>query len=900
MAIRNFTHLDDTGFPYPEGIDPYKYENDFDYSKYNKTQMRITVCSVPWDVGLIHVGNAQIGGLGNVVKFESPEDRDAWLDSIENKFTWETKYREYHTDGYIEVPLPYEKAVLYNYVYVEYDLLPVDYAEGSKKRFFFFIRECQSLAPSTCKIKILRDTFQTFIYDVHVTHLMLERGHAPMAFNSADRYLSNPVENNEYLLADDVNYGNSYKRAYATSKIFNSGDMWAVVVSSGNPQANWGSKGAGSWSTPDGTNMLDGQPTYYAIALAPENLSKFLSNIDSSIPQYKSTIKGVFFIARELVKTGKVFTFAGIEVRAVSQKSQNIDFLQLTKAQFNYGPNYENLAKLYTFPYAYLEITGEDGNANIVKIEETSGNLSLFVTTSLAYPWISIDSHINGIGSGGSTIEFSNIDSHSFTFQGDWYSQLRRWSIPCFAVTQAASVAYDYSTHFDRIQQADENYTAWQNAYDNAGTIKANSDASAETSKTNADASSDTAQTNADATALTAKTNADANADTIHTIAYRDADTNKERFDNERLLAMDHLQMLVTNSYPGGQIGYSGIMGALSWQNISKISDDYDSDFLYQQTSTAINNEYLAASTTMNSVASGITMAFGGAAAGAGIGGPAGGVAGAVAGSVAGAVSIGAAGASIPVAIGQSQDLLQAAQTCGNDKTQHAVDYVENTYNAQAAYERDKVQADETRLRANANLVLDTSKDDADDTHDTAKANALRNYNTDISNNLRTHTTSLANNLRTYNTDIANDLRSYNTAIGIADRNRETADNAITNKIKQAALEAPKEFGSFQDGETSVTRPQGIFCNIVTQSKDAIAQAGDYFLRFGYAINRAWNFEDFNVMPKFTYWKASDMWISGNNVPDAYLDEIRFFFLGGVCVWRRPEDIGNISIYENN
>ena len=898
---RTFTHLQDTGFPYPEGIDPYKYENDFNYSLYDKTQMKITVCAVPWDVGLIHVGNAQIGGLGNVVKFESPEERDAWLDSIEDKYTWETKYREYHTGGYIEVPLPYEKAVLYNYCYVEYNTLPVDYAEGGKKRFFFFIRSMEPLAPSNCKIELLRDTFQTFIYDVHVKHIMLERGHAPMALNSADRYLSNPIENNEYLLAEDINYSGAYKRKYAASKIFNSGDMWAVIISSGNPKANWGTKSAGTWNTPDGTNLLDGQPAYYAMALDPASLSTLLGNIDSLVPQFKSTIKGVFFVARELVTTGSTYNFAGVTVRPVTQKSQSIDFLQLTKEQFGYGPKYENLAKLYTFPYAYLELTNEDGNASIVKIEETSGNLSLFVTTSLAYPWLSIDSHINGIGQGSGVIEFSNVDSHSFSFSGDWYSQLRRWSIPCFAVTQAASVAYDYNTHFDRIQKAEENETAYQNALDNASTIKTNADESAATSKTNADESALTTKTNSDATAAASKANADANADTAHGNAYRDAEANRQRFNTERNLAQAHLRLLTEGEVSPGEItpGYNGVLGASAWQNIQKIGDDRDRDWDFAQASLAVDNEYLASSTTLNNVGSGISTAFGAAAAGSVMGGPAGGAAGAVAGIAMGSIGIATAGASIPMVIGKNTALNEAMQECANEKTGNAIHYLNQMYAIQSNHEIAKFNADNSYLTASAVLMEDTSKDDADDIQTTAKANAQRNYNTDTTNNLRTYNTALANNLRTYNTDIANNARSYNTAVDIATRNLQTANDSITNGIKQAALEAPKEFGDFSNGDTSVTRPQGIFCNIVTQAKDVIAQTGDYFLRFGYAINRAWDFEDFNVMPKFTYWKASDMWVSGNNVPDAYLDEIRFFFLGGVCVWRRPEDIGNTSIYEN-
>ena len=936
---RQFTHLQDTGFPYPEGIDPYKYENDFNYSLYDKTQMKITICAVPWDVGLIHVGNAQIGGLGNVVKFESPEERDAWLDSIEDKYTWETKYREYHTGGYIEVPLPYEKAVLYNYVYVEYNTLPVDYAEGGKKRFFFFIRSMEALAPSTCKIEILRDTFQTFIYDVNVKHIMLERGHAPMALNSADRYLSNPIENNEYLLAEDVNFSGAYRRKYATSKIFNSGDMWAVIISSGNPKGNWGTKAANSWNTPDGTNLLDGQPTYYALAIEPENLSSLLSNIDSQIPQFKSTIKGVFFVARNLVTTGTPYSFAGYNVRPVSQKSQNLNFLQLTKAQFDYGPRYENLAKLYTFPYAYLEITSEDGNASIVKIEETSGNLSLAVTTSLAYPWLAIDTHINGIGTGAATIEFSNVSEHSFNFSGDWYSQLRRWSIPCFAVTQAASVAYDYSTHFDRIQKAEENETALNNALDNAATTKANADASAattkanadasavtvydnaedsaDTSKTNADESSATTKTNADAVASTALANANANADTVHGIAYRDAQTNRTRFTNERGLAQAHTNLLTQGEYSPG---YDGFMGAAAWENVQKLGDDWDQDFLMQYAVTEISEYGTSQAAVINGVSGAVSSTVGGAAAGL-VAGPGGAGVGAISGLVGSAVSLATASASVPLQIGVTEDMRDVTLEAGQNKTNNAIRYARNMYNLQSTLEQNKTSADNQWLTINADLVKNTSEDDADDSRDTAKANAQRSYNTDTANNLRTYNTALANNARTYDTDINNNVRSHNTAIdnnersydtaiannartynnsiSIANRNKQTADDAISNAIKQAALEAPKEFGSFQNGETSVTRPQGIFCNIVTQAKDAIAQTGDYFLRFGYAINRAWDFIDFNVMPKFTYWKASDMWISGNNVPDEYLDEIRFFFLGGVCVWRRPEDIGNTSIYEN-
>jgi len=52
-------------------------------------------------------------------------------------------------------------------------------------------------------------------------------------------------------------------------------------------------------------------------------------------------------------------------------------------------------------------------------------------------------------------------------------------------------------------------------------------------------------------------------------------------------------------------------------------------------------------------------------------------------------------------------------------------------------------------------------------------------------------------------------------------------------------------------------------------------------------------------MKHFTYWKVKDMAVHSLTVPDAYMDAIRFALMGGCCVWRNPDDIGIISIYDN-
>ena len=114
-------------------------------------------------------------------------------------------------------------------------------------------------------------------------------------------------------------------------------------------------------------------------------------------------------------------------------------------------------------------------------------------------------------------------------------------------------------------------------------------------------------------------------------------------------------------------------------------------------------------------------------------------------------------------------------------------------------------------------------------------------------------------------------------------------------------MDAPFEFGAYENGQHSTTRPMGMYASIVTQNDYAIQAAGDEFLRYGYRLDRNWQFNGdwLAGKSKFCYWKLRDFWIRGLNVPDAYVDRLRFFLFEGVTVWRLPEFIGYTSIYDN-
>ena len=185
-----FPHLtnNQSDFPNIDNVDVYQFDNNFNYARYDFSQMHITVCTVPWDMGEAHVGNRTIEGIGNVVAFDNKNARDAWFAAIpDNKcFRFDSKYKKLHRDNYIDVPLPFDVAARYNYVYVQYEIFanansPVLYENNSGlKSWFWFIREVEFIAPNTTRLHLMIDAWQTFIYDIEIGNMVLERGHAPM------------------------------------------------------------------------------------------------------------------------------------------------------------------------------------------------------------------------------------------------------------------------------------------------------------------------------------------------------------------------------------------------------------------------------------------------------------------------------------------------------------------------------------------------------------------------------------------------------------------------------------------------------------------------------------------------------------------------------------------------
>ena len=844
-----FPHLKDTTFPHVENVDVYKYQNVFDYNRYDTAQMHLTICNVPWDMGEAHIGNRTISGIGNVVWFETEAKRDQWFSEIPDSqcVRITTKYKELHRDNQIMLPIPFDVACTYNYLMVEYEpftssgnLVQYETNNGLSK-WFWFIREVEFVAPNATRVHLMNDAFQTFMYRLHVAGMILERGHAPLFDMDADEYLQNPLANNTGLLAEDVNYGREPSHVVHTGyHVFND-NCYAVIACTSSPASSWGSKNGDTWHTPAlASYTVDGVPSYRLFAMDVSALNTFLSNVESDFPQFKQTVKGVFFAPRELLVLGSAFIFASTNCHWVGTSKQTLDLLEIDKTQFHYPARYADLAKLYTSPYAHIEITDENGQTEIVHIEDTTGTLRIGAALSLAFPAISIQAHLFGYGGANNTaISFTNITERSLTIGGKWYDTLHTWDVPVFGIIQSSAKQNDYNTHFDRLQQQ----VAYTNSYNSAV-------ASANTEKTNADASASTDRQNAYDSAAAAKTNADNSADTITNNATLQTTAN-------------------TTSTAAGALEST----LSSFTNASLNSSLTGNANAYTNASTNASIAQQEAQAAASQAANGI-----GTALSAGMAIASGNVAGGVMAIANGVTS--AATLAVQTEAGINYSLAQAAASNANNSA-NAID----TNAAQADLNQQALNAANSRRDA-ANALTSgaaannsaTMKQNATTTKTMTEGNADRSYNTATANNARTQTTDTANAART----------------------QDTAINAIENQVKQAGLGKPFEFGNFANTGQATTKPIALFANIVTQTKSAIAQAGDDFLRYGYFYNRQWDFDgNWNVGKHFTYWKLSDFWVRGLSIPDMYVDKLRFFLYGGVTVWRRPEDIGNVTIYEN-
>lgn len=934
----DFPHLPDTKYPYLDNVSNPGYENRFDYLRW-VPNTKLKLCSVRWN-----------SDYSDVVKFDTDQLRDEWFDQLPTDPYCEivlNTNKQLGSDNTVKVPIPYDRASQFNYCVVDIPIAtsadaPLDYeSEYGFHRWFFFVTDFVQVNPSTTLLTLSLDVWTQYINSVGITYMVLERGHAPVAATDVDSYLANPMDNSDLLLAPDENFGNDTVSRGSRFIPFGSGEKWLCIASVCPPNmlSQLGTVTDGdtaSYSDPvfsdeigypndamrwghqyhvDGFGFGSGRD-YSGVTTAvgnvgssdgriPNNVSMYAVPADDAFggnlladlvrvcPTFLRTVRACFVVAREMFDVGNQHNVAGHVLYEVRGNSRDLGDVTLTKDMFAYPDEYAGFAKLYTYPYAQLEITDNEGKSATVRIETTSG-IRAHAVTSLAFPYLNMRMFLTGIGGSGSEsyqwIDLSGVHDEQMR-NSDWYRFCYDFGIPTFALYMDGATSWQVQ-NWNR---------ALGNARNSALINYHNSVRQANNAMANAVDAADTAQTNSNNSARNAYTNAVNSANTAQTNTNNDANTLDKNHSNTRGCRTDVCANINATNVANQTLRNSSLIRQTQFANNLQGNQTSLANSVCIENNEVTNNNSISTTlmSGLASVASGVMTGAVGGSVMPGIGTALGAAAGggsALVGAMIGSYNANTtANANTTIVNNTTNMNSQATAYTQSSNTKNTSNTTTTNYDIVT---RDNTLRTDNTARENECDAANTSN-----TSGTMRTNAANTRNTSVTNAGNTRDTAVGNAANTRNNAASNAGWTRDATVTAAqDVARNTQRDAMAGLL-DARNDAPVELCPTSGDPTSeYMRTRGVQVKVRTQSKSAIRMAGDTFARFGYALNQIWNVakSGLKLMRHFTYWKASDIWVydvcETNDTPQ---NAIVAIFEKGVTVWNDPDEIGMVSPYDN-
>lgn len=435
--------------PFLDNVNVQKTVTNFNYSLWGASTK----------LYLKHVPASWSSDYQNVVQFESKSARDTYF-KTNPPITLETEFRIGH-DGIIRLPIPYDNLIDYNYLVAEYPDAPVPGYQSNiaRKQYFYFIKDCKYISPNTTEVVLDLDIWTSYLDEIEIANMQLERGHYPMTLSNVDSYLANPLLNRIGLDTMDVSFGDLCK--ISTDHQFNLyGDVFYLVATTSDPTSF--TKNTTTYNGSSGSNKWHKGLYYFSVSEA--NWTTWVTNTANNTPAFFQTIKGILVMPVTLFAAGAPsFTFNGVTCYAGIDSVFNIDYT-FTKADFGYDNKYQWLTKLYTSPYAIVELLDFNGNKQQIPYEDLYVGkfaMQLFFNIALANP--TARAVVLNIGGNGNSGEFNQIGIDI--------------PVPSMSVNLNPNKKYMFETEYPRAQET----AAINNSYNNAVT-------SAQTGKTIGDA----------------------------------------------------------------------------------------------------------------------------------------------------------------------------------------------------------------------------------------------------------------------------------------------------------------------------------------------------------------------------------------------------------------------------
>jgi hypothetical protein len=347
--------------------DMYAYENQFNYRVWG-AGTRLTLCNVPWD-----------SSYNKLVRFLTPSERE----DFDGTEAYPTPTREDYfaslpgkallLDGVtycrqgepIRINLPFDVCNRYNYVVVDNPRQPVP-GSGQPDRFFYFVNECSYIAPNTTQLNIQLDVFQSYYEQLEFRRSYVERGHVGLADIEADKW----ENRSEFLMEPEgFNLGEEYEQTNLKWMNLLDATPYVMVMCSADLTGGWGTVDKPILKMAKG-GVYSGIPgASDCYILSGQNFTTLCEQL-AEAPWVGQCISLITIIPRKLCEIGEVVSLNGITANVLKGVNNSTGIIVDNYYNGFHFPNrYNNLRKLFTYPYSFLELSAFNGRNVVLRPE---------------------------------------------------------------------------------------------------------------------------------------------------------------------------------------------------------------------------------------------------------------------------------------------------------------------------------------------------------------------------------------------------------------------------------------------------------------------------------------------------------------------------------------------------
>lgn len=320
------------------------------------------LCNVTWDAS-----------YRDVVRFDDTKAQDSYFDGLPAKVIRNATMAKFGVP--VDLPIPFNQASKYNYIVV-YN----DYDFDDRRKWYYFIQTVEYVNANMSRFHVMLDVWQSFQFDVEFGRCFVERGHVGIANerqmdDHGVTYLDIPEgldTGGAGVIREDITQP-------FISNASNTDPQGAgvVIVSTVELTVDPRTKEDPQLKTATGSNInnvANGVSIYYL-----DSVDDFVTFMweSSDYPWVTEGIIGIWMVPRFAVRR------TNEPVKALGGKATHTRMYPIVSASYSgvqkridrfrdiisgmIPKRYRHLRKLGIYPYAYIEMTMQNGNSIIIQ-----------------------------------------------------------------------------------------------------------------------------------------------------------------------------------------------------------------------------------------------------------------------------------------------------------------------------------------------------------------------------------------------------------------------------------------------------------------------------------------------------------------------------------------------------